>query len=67
MKTNIVTKTIPGKILFSSYGPKWCQPVKLQDSLKCKISRKIGEMKFIFGMQINNEVFYKLTLSSLCV
>ena len=35
---------------FSSYGPKFCRPIKLQDSLKCNISRKEGMMKFIFGM-----------------
>ena len=48
---------------FSSYGPKCCQPIKLQDSLKYSISRKKGIMKFVFGMQINIEVFYKLVLS----
>ena len=34
--------------------------VKLQNSLKCNISRKKWIMKFNFGMQINVEVFYKL-------
>ena len=35
----------------------------VQDSLKCNISRKKWTMKFVFGMQINIEVFYKLILS----
>ena len=44
-------------------GPKYCWSIKLQDSLKCNISRKKQIMKFIFGMQINMEVFYMLILS----
>ena len=68
MKTNIVidiSSPIPylAKFWFSSYGRKYCQPTKLQDSLKCDISRKKGMIKFIFSMQINIEVFYKLILS----
>ena len=59
MKTNFVIDISPPipyltKFWFLSSGPKCCQPIKLQDSLKI--------MKFIFGMQINR-VFYKLTLS----
>ena len=63
MKTNIVFDPPPIPYLafwFSNYGPKCGQPIKLQDSLKCNISRKKGMMKFIFGMPINIEVFYKL-------
>ena len=52
----------PAKFWSSSYGPKCCQPTKLQDSLKCSISRKKGMTKCIFGMQINIEVIYKLIL-----
>ena len=68
METNIVVDISPpipylAKFWFSSYGPKCCQPIKLQDSLKCNISRMKWMMKFIFGMQINIEVFYKLILS----
>ena len=51
------------KFWFSSYGPKCCQPIKLQDSLKCNISTKKWVNKLIFGMQINIEVFCKLILS----
>ena len=51
------------KFWLSSNGPKSCQPIKLQDSLKCNISKKKWMMKFIFGIQINIEVFYKLILS----
>ena len=53
-----------GKFWFSSYGPKCCQPIKLQDSLKCNISRKKWMMKFIFGMRIKIKVSYKLILST---
>ena len=45
MKTNIVIDISPpipylAKLWFLSYGPKYCRPVKLQDSLKYNISRK---------------------------
>ena len=68
METNIVVDISPPipyltKFWFSIYGPKCCQPVKLQDSLKCNISRKKWMMKFVSGMQINIKVFYKLILS----
>ena len=64
MKTNIVINVSPlfqylAKFCFSSYEPKYCWPIKSQDSLKCNISRKKG---------INTEVFYKLILPfSVCV
>ena len=73
MKTNIVTDIstpIPylAKFWFSSNEPKYCCSIKLQYSLKCNMSRKKLMMKFIFGMQMNIEVFYKLILSYLvCV
>ena len=68
METNIVLDISPPissltKFWFSSYESKCCQPIKWQDSLKCNISRKKWMMKFIFGMQMNIEVFYKLILS----
>ena len=68
MKTNIVIDISPSipylaKFLFLSYGPKCCWPIKLQDSLKSNNSRKKWMMKFVFGMLINIEVFYKLVLS----
>ena len=49
---------------YTSCGPKFCQQIKLQDSLKDNISRKNWMLKFIFDMHINIEVFYKLMLSS---
>ena len=61
MKTNIVIDISPSylaKFWVSSYGPKWCQPINLQDFLWKK-----WMMKFIFCMQINIEVFYKLIIS----
>ena len=72
MKTNIVNDiTTPisylAKFSVPSYGQKWCQPTKLHDSLKCNVSRKKWMMKFIFGMQINIEAFYKLILSFGCL
>ena len=51
------------KLWVSTYGPKCCQPIKLQGFLKCNISRKKWMMNFTFGMQINIEVFYKLIVS----
>ena len=47
----------------NSNSELWCRSIKLQDSLKCNISRKKWMMKFIFGMQINMKVFYKLIIS----
>ena len=46
-----------GKFWFLSYGWKCCWPIKLQDSLKCNISRRKRMIKCIFGMQINTYVF----------
>ena len=68
MKTNIVIDILPlilymAKFWLSSYGSKRCQPIKLQDSLKCNMSRKKQKMNFIFDMQINIKVFYSLILS----
>ena len=66
MKTNIIIDILPlfphlAKFYFSSYGPKYCWQIKLQESLKCNISRK-NRIMFIC-MQIDFEVFYKLILS----
>ena len=68
MKTNIAIDISPSvsylvKFWVSSYGLKCCQPIKLQDSLKCNFSRKKWIMKCIFGMKTNIKVFYKLILS----
>ena len=53
---------ISGKFWVLSYGSKCCQPIKLQDSLKCNILKKKWMMKFTFCMQRNIKVFYKLIL-----
>ena len=50
------------KFWFSSYGSKCCWLTKLQDSLKSNISKRKWMVKFIFGMQIDIKVFYKLIL-----
>ena len=68
MDSNIVVDISPpipylAKFWFSSYGPKCCQPIKLQDSLKCNISRKKWMMKFVFCIQINIKVLYKFMRS----
>ena len=55
--------TYLAKFWFSSYEPKFCWAIELQDSLKCNISRKKWRMKSIFGMQRNSKIFYKLILS----
>ena len=41
------------KFWFSSYGPKCSQPIRLQDSLKCNISRKERGSKMIFFISRN--------------
>ena len=53
METNIVVDISPpilylAKFWFLNYGPKCCQPIKLQDSLKCNISKKNWIMKFFW-------------------
>ena len=50
------------KFWFSSYELKCCWSIKLQDSLKCNISRKKWMMRVTCGMQINMVVFYMLIL-----
>ena len=67
MKTNILIDISPpipflGKFWFLSYRAGCCLSIKLQDSLKCNISRKKWMMKFITGKQINVEIFYNLVL-----
>ena len=62
MGTNIIVDISPsGKILV--FESKCCQPMKLHDCLKFNILRKKWMIKFIFGMHINIEVFYKLIVS----
>ena len=66
MKTDIaidISPTYLAKFWVWSYEPKCCQPIKLQDSLKCNILRKKWMMKFNFCIQINIEVVYKFILS----
>ena len=66
MKTNIVIDISPtylAEFWVSSYGPKCCQPIVLQDSLKRNIVRKKWMMKLIFCILINIEAFCKVMLS----
>ena len=49
--------------IWQNSSSRCCQPIKLQDSLKCNISRKKWMMKFVFCIQINIKVLYKLILS----
>ena len=51
------------KFLFWSKKPKCSWPVRLQDSLKCNISRKNWGIKLIFCLWINIKVSYKVVLS----
>ena len=56
------------KFWFSSYGPKCCWPIKLQESLTCTISRKKWMMKYIISIQVNTNAFCKLILPfGMCV
>ena len=52
METDIVDISPPipylARFSFLSYGPKCCQPVKLQDSLKCNISRKVNDAVYFW-------------------
>ena len=71
MKTSIVfdiSSPIPylEKFWFSSYGPKCCWLIRLQDSLKCNISRNEGMIKILFDMQVNIKVLYKLIIHFEC-
>ena len=59
----IFPHNIRQKFWVSGYGPKCCQPINLQDSLNSNILQKKWMMKFVFCMQINIEVFYKVILS----
>ena len=66
MKKDIFIDITPpylAKFWVSSYGLKWCQPIKLQDSLRCNNLRKKWMMKFIFCMQTNIKVIYKIIVS----
>ena len=68
METNIVVDNSPPIQYLTKWvkmlsGPNSCQPIKLQDSLRCNISEKKQVRKFIIGMQINIKVFLKLILS----
>ena len=68
MKTNISIDISPltsnlENFRVSIYASKCSQPIKLQDSLKCNISRKKRIINVIFGMHINIEVYCKLILS----
>ena len=61
MKTNIVIVISPpipylAKFWFLSRGSKCFQPIKLQDSLKCNISRK----KFIFWLADKYQSFLQV-------
>ena len=65
MKSNTVidiSSPYLGKFWVSGYGPKCFHPINLQDSLNCNILQKKWIMKFVFCMQINIEVFYKVVL-----
>ena len=46
----------------SIWSPKCSRPIRLQDSLKCNISRKNRGIKLIYDFQINIRAFYMLLL-----
>ena len=67
METNIVVDISPPipylvKFCFSNYGPKCCQPMKLQDSLKCSISRKVNNEVYFWHADKHRSPFFKLIL-----
>ena len=57
-----ISPTYLAKFRVLRNGPKLCQSIKLQDSLKCNIVRKKWIMKYIF-MSVNIEVLCKVILS----
>ena len=69
MKTNIVVDISPpisyltGKCLFLKLWAKMLSANQIAGFFKTLYLKKKWMMKFIFGMQINLEVFYKLILS----
>ena len=70
MKTNIVIDISPQilyltKLWLSSYEPKCCQPIKLQDSFKCNILRKKWMMKLCFWHADNHQSFPQVDKLSL--
>ena len=72
METNIIVNISPpipylAKFWFSSYGPKCCQPIKLQDSLKCNISSKKWMMKLNLFLVIFLEHIKKNCFNCFCV
>ena len=60
MKTNIIIDIsapipYPPKLLVFRFGPRCCQPIKLQGSLKCNISKKVNnEVYFWYGDKHQN-------------
>ena len=68
MKANIIDISLPipylGKFWFSSYGEK-CSSNQIAGFFKMLYLKKEVNDKFIFGMQINIELFYKLILKRL--
>ena len=67
MKTKIVidvsSPSFIGIVLVLELWVKMLSVNQMQAFLKCNISRNKQIMKFIFGMQVNIEVFYKFILS----
>ena len=62
MKTNIaivISAPIPHLAKFSRFlcfGPKCCQPIKLQDSLECNISRKVNDEVYFWDADKHRSV-----------
>ena len=74
MKTSIVIDLSPqirisylAKFRFSSYGPKCSWPIKLQDSLKCNISRKKWKNEVYFWHVEKHRNFLQSDFVILCV
>ena len=49
--------------IWQNYSSPCCQPIKLQDSLKCNTLRKKWMIKFVFCIQINIKLLYKFMRS----
>ena len=74
MKTSVAIDLSPqirisylAKFWFSSYGPKCSWPIKLQDSLKCNISRKKWKNEVYFWHVEEHLNFLQVDFIILCV
>ena len=67
METNVVDDISPpipclAKFWFWSYGPKCCQPVKLQDSLKFYLKEEVNDKVYFWHADKNQSLLQVNTI-----